>query len=145
MAAARKSGQQRLRVEACVPELDPDSEGFRFQELVALAFEVAQGAAAGLPASRPHAKLLFASPADALFAGAWPGTALRASVLGQASAVERGDGAFVVVGPRAGKGGKGGIPIQTEVRRLNYENKRSAFQPVARLKKERELFTSEII
>ena len=59
-----------------------------------------------LPASRPHIKLLFSSPADATLAGAsilTPDTPV--SCLGHPSALGPRDGAFIVVSPGAAAAG----------------------------------------
>ena len=94
---------RRFTVEAAVPELDPTcGSTFRPPELVAFAHDVAEPliSRAGLPASKPHVKLLFSNAADATLAGASIlTTSLPVSVLGHSSAVGPRDGAFVVVAP----------------------------------------------
>lgn len=100
VVAAVRAGARRVAVEAATPELDPSSAAFRVQELVALAHELALPLRAGLPAARPHVKLVFANAADATLGGASiQSTDTPVSVLGHASCVGPRDGAFVVVAP----------------------------------------------
>jgi len=104
VGAARQGGHRRVLVEASAPELDPSSGACRLPELVRFAQDVAQPLVGSglLPASLPMVKLLFASSADATFAGASVmDTSLPVSVLGHENAVGPRDGAFVVVAPSA--------------------------------------------
>jgi hypothetical protein len=100
--------QRRVMVELATPELDPTSDGFKPQELVNFAHDLALPLLerTGLPASKPHIKLLFGSTQDATLAGASIfTTSLPVSVLGHQSAIGPRDGAFLVVAPTASRGG----------------------------------------
>ena len=103
VGAARQGGCRRVLVEASAPELDPASDAYRFQELIGFSHSLAiQLLEVGLPKSSPHVKLLFASAADATYAGASIlTTSCPVSVLGHPAAIGPRDGAFVVVGPAA--------------------------------------------
>lgn len=98
---AVKAGKRQVLVEAATPELDPASGAFRVPDLVRFAHSVAMPMAGmGLPAGRPHVKLLFANAADATIAGAAiMSTDTPVSCLGHPSALGPRDGAFVVVAP----------------------------------------------
>ena len=104
LVGAIRTGQRRLVVEAAAPELDPTSgESFRITELTAFAHDIARPLLdLGLPASKSHVKLLFASSADATLAGSSIfTTSMPVSVLGHPNAIGPRDGAFVVVAPSA--------------------------------------------
>ena len=73
--AAARDGGRRLLVENAAIELSPCSEYYQPSELIGivhrLALALLEAPPVGLlPASRPHIKLLFSSPADATLAGA---------------------------------------------------------------------------
>ena len=109
--AAARDGGRRLLVENAAIELSPGSEYYQPSELIGivhrLALALLEAPPVGLlPASRPHIKLLFSSPADATLAGAsilTPDTPV--SCLGHPSALGPRDGAFIVVSPGAAAGG----------------------------------------
>jgi hypothetical protein len=86
-----------------LPQLDPDSEYFKVDQLTAFAHQVARSLlGAGLPPNQPKVKLLFSNAADATFAGAAIlDTDLQVSVLDHPFQSAPQDGAFVVVGPKA--------------------------------------------
>ena len=73
--AAARDGGRRLLVENAAIELNPGSKYYQPSELIGivhrLALALLEAPPVGLlPASRPHIKLLFSSPADATLAGA---------------------------------------------------------------------------
>lgn len=99
---AAQHSRRRLLIETGAPELDPSSQDYKKPELVAFAHDLAEPLLThgGLPASKPHVKLLFADAADATVAGASVfTTSLPVSILGHPNAVGPRDGAFVVVAP----------------------------------------------
>ncbi len=104
---ALRAGHRQLKVDAAIPELDPVSPAYRLVELIAFAQQLGVGVLDAqpslLPRARPHLKLLFASPADATFAGGLVQyTNLPVSVLGASTSLGPKDGAFMVVAPRGG-------------------------------------------
>jgi len=104
--ATRHGGHRRVLVDAAAPELDPSCESYRPNEMISFAHNLALPLLdAGLPASKPHVKLLFSSVTDATLAGASIlTTSMPVSVLGDPSSIGLRDGAFVVVAPQAAGG-----------------------------------------
>lgn len=93
---------RRVIVETSTPELDPTTDQYRVTELVTFVRDIAEPLTQNgfLPASKPHCKLVFASPQDATLASAGiMSTSLPVTVLGHPQSFGPRDGAYVVIAP----------------------------------------------